>query len=208
MADTGGLTAEDLIGQTKARTGEVSFLADQDLASEHEALQKRWTEALQEDDRHNRNPEAPKVVAEIRELEERMESAMVVFKMRSIGRRAWQDLMLRHPPSKETKKTSPNAEFDPQRFPSAAVAASTTEIVFGDRSLTDADEIRRYVNHLADNASVGVFEHLLFPKCVDVNVGGAAVPKLPIPGRFLQASEQSGTTPVSEASLDPSFSDE
>ena len=208
MSDTGGLTAEDLIGQTKARTGEVEFLADQDLDAEHQALQRKWSEVLQEDDRHNRNPEAPKVLAEIRELEERMESAMVRFRMRSMGRRAWQDLMVRFPPSKETKKTSPNAEFDPQRFPAAAVAASTYEIVFGEQALADAEEIRKYVNHLADSASVGVFEHLLFPKCVDVNVGGAAVPKLPIPGRFLPQSEQSGSMPVSEESLDLSSSGE
>lgn len=197
MADGGTITAEDLFDKIKPRTAEVSILLDQDLDAEHRRLQNEWTSALREDDTTNREPLAPALLQRIRDVEAECEAAKVTFRFKSVGRRAWQDLLAKHPPTKEQKRERPNADFDPQRFPAAAIAASLVEPALSVAQVVDLEEVLTSAQY-----------DLLFGAAIDVNMGGASVPKLPIPGRLLQASGQSASTPAPGESLAPSSLDE
>lgn len=195
MSDA-GITAEDLLALVKPRTGEVALLLDQDLAAAHQRLQAELTDALLSDEKENRHPVAPKIVDQIRALEAEIDAAKIMFRFKAIGRRAWQDLMLKHPPSKDVKKIDPRAQFDPERFPVAAVAASLVE------PKMSVEQVALLEQRLTE----GQFS-VLWGKCVDVNVGGGDIPKLPTFGRLARLSELSAATADPGESPAPSFLD-
>lgn len=161
------------------------------LLDEHEAADKALGQALEDDARLNREPQAPALAVQVAQLEQRVEDAKTAFRFVSIGRKKWADLVASHPPSKDVLKADPRAEVDPETFPVEAIAASLVE------PLMTVEQVRR-LEQSCDDAQWNV----LWGACLAANVGGLESPKSVLAGSILRASELSVTTAVSAASLD------
>jgi hypothetical protein len=172
------------------RVAVAKVLLRQDLVARHEELEAAWIEAAQGDKRRRdeavaaRNLEgsiaeagvefderAPAIAEQIAELEEEMARYERSFKFRSIGYQPWQDLLAKHPPTKQQKAADARVDHNPETFPIAAMAASCVE-----PTLT-VDQAQRLVALLTTSQ----FTHL-WTKCLDANVGGLNVPKSRVPG--------------------------
>jgi hypothetical protein len=125
----------------------------------------------------------------VRELEDQMEAAKTSFTFRAIGRKAWADLVAKHPPTKAQLKVDPQADVDPESFPVAAIAASCVEPAL---TLEQAQRI--------ESAVTDVQWRVLYGACLTVNVGTSDLPKSVLAGLILQTSERSVTTAASEES--------
>jgi hypothetical protein len=137
-----------------------------DLVDEIEGLQRDLEQAQVFDHTENRAPQAPKIAALIVEKTEEALTHEVEFVFRSIGRRAWRDLLAAHPPTEEDKKAG--ADFNRESFPQAAMAASCV-------APTGATE--KDFQALADGNAIGDPQwNQLWLTCRDANVGGAEVP--------------------------------
>lgn len=181
---------------THRRTATVRILLHQDLEARHRELERRLDFEMTEDARLNRDPVAPDVADEIRALEAEIDDAKVPFTFRSVGKRAWADLLAKHPPTPEQRQTG-RAEFNPDTFPAAAVAASSLE------PSISPDAAARL--EAALNSSQ--FD-VLWGAVLDVNIGGLQSPKSAFAGRIRRPNGASVTTAAPEESLEASSSDE
>lgn len=77
----------------------------------------------------------PATAARLVEIEAEIEADIIEIRMQGIGRKAWRDLLAKHPPTREQKRDTPAAEFNPDTFPFEVIAASCA-------SPTTADEVR------------------------------------------------------------------
>lgn len=161
------------------------------LLDEHETADKALGQALEDDARLNREPQAPALAAAVAELEQAVEDAKTTFRFVSIGRKKWADLVASHPPSKDVLKADPRAEVDPEVFPVEAMAASLAE------PLMTVEQVGR-LERSCDDAQWNV----LWGACLAANVGGLESPKSVLAGSILRASELSAITAASVASLD------
>lgn len=172
------------------------ILLRQDLLAEHEELEADLAAALQGDLRENRSPTAPVISARIVELEAEIEAAKREFRFRSIGHRAWADLMADHPPTKDQLKSFPRIDHNPETFPVAAIAASCVDPVM---TVADATTLERVLNDTQFN--------VLLVKCVEANTGGVDTPKsAAASGIARHLNGQSASTPALAASPDLSSS--
>ena len=159
------------------------------LLADHAAADEELRQAIDEDSRENREPLAPALARRVRELEDQMEAAKTSFTFRAIGRKAWADLVAKHPPTKAQLKVDPQADVDPESFPVAAIAASCVEPAL---TLEQAQRI--------ESAVTDVQWRVLYGACLTVNVGTSDLPKSVLAGLILQTSERSVTTAASEES--------
>jgi len=157
-----------------ARTVVAKLLLRQDLEARHADLEAKIDEAARQDRMLNREEVAPQIAAELAELEDLIESEMVEFTFRSIGKRPYADLLAKHPPSKAQRQAGSNANVDTLAAP--LIAASCVDPVMSD------DEVVRL--ELALNNSQ--FD-LLFASAVDANIGGLEAPKSLAAGIYRQA---------------------
>lgn len=148
------------------RVAVARVLLRQDLITRHEALQADLARAVADDERENRMPQAPAIADEILELEQQISDAKVEFRFRSIGRRAWADLLAAHPPTKEQRQADVRVDHNPATFPIAAIVASCVEPAMTE---TDVVRLERALNSSQFDA--------LWVKCLDVNLGGLSDPK-------------------------------
>lgn len=181
---------------THRRTATVRILLHQDLEARHRELERRLDVEMAEDARLNRDPVAPDVADEIRALEAKIDAAKVPFTFRAVGKRAWSDLLAKHPPTVEQRQTG-RAEFNPDTFPAAAVAASSLE----PQITPDA------ASRLEAALNSSQFD-VLWGAVLDVNIGGLQSPKSAFAGRIRRPNGGSVTTPAPEESLEASSSDE
>jgi hypothetical protein len=123
----------DILAQAEnpeyVRVATARVLIRQDLLARHEELDAELQAAIASDGMHNRTPRAPALAAELEALEAEVEAAKVEFRFRSIGKRAWADLLAAHPPTREQKKADPRVDHNPDTFPAAAIAASCVDPV-------------------------------------------------------------------------------
>lgn len=181
------------------RTATAKVLIRQDLHARHDQLKADLARAVIHDERENKTPQAPRLAEELVELESQIEQAKVDFHFRSIGRKAWADLLAKHPPTKEQVRADRRADHNPATFPIAAIAASCVEPV-----MTEADVVR--LEQALNNSQFD----LLWTKCIDANVGGLVDPKDQVASfivrRASSPSDDSATT-TDVASLAASSSD-
>lgn len=62
---------------------------------------------------------------------------LYVFRFTSIGAQAWEDLILRHPPTDEHRQEHGRVDFNPDTFPTAAVAACLAAVVHPDGTVDE-----------------------------------------------------------------------
>ncbi len=178
------------------RSTTVRILLRQDLVERHARLDQELADAMAADARLNRDPVAPTVADEILALEAELEAAKVPFMFRSIGRKAWADLIAAHPPTQAQRLAYRGVGYNPETFPIAALAASAVEPAI------DLPAAHRLEAALNDSQ----FE-LLWTAALEVNRGVDA-PKSGVAGRIRRTSDAFGSTAAIEESLDPSSSGE
>jgi hypothetical protein len=171
------------------RTTTARILLRQDLLAEHDRLEAELTAAVQADAAENRLPEAPAISQQILDLEAEIDAAKIEFRFRSIGHRAWADLMAAHPPTKEQLKVLGRIDHNPLTFPSAAIAASCIDPAMTDDDVT---QLERLLNDTQFN--------LLFVRCVEANTGGMDTPKSAAAGVIHRVNGRSANTPAPAAS--------
>lgn len=118
------------------RTAKVCL--DGRIVAEIETLAREHAVAKRDDENLNRDPVAPGIATQIRELTEQAHDAEVEFVFRAMGRKAWRDLVAGHPPTPEQRKAG--ADFNPATFPPAAMAACCIDPVG-----VDFDELAQLV---------------------------------------------------------------
>lgn len=108
------------------RTVRIPMRAD--LVDEISTLEARMMRERQIDLRENRDPVAPQLAAQIREMEDELAASEVAFTFRSIGRRPHAKLVADNPPTDEQKKEAVAGDYvlnyNPDAFPPALLAAS------------------------------------------------------------------------------------
>jgi hypothetical protein len=172
------------------RTATARILLRQNLLAEHDRLEAELADAMQGDTIENRLPQAPIVSQQILDLETEIDAAKVEFRFRSIGHRAWADLMAAHPPTKEQVKVLGRIDHNPLTFPSAAIAASCVDPAM---TVDDVAQLERLLNDTQFN--------LLFVRCIEANTGGMDTPKSAAAGAIHRVNGRSANTPAPAASL-------
>lgn len=174
-------------------------LLRQDLLAEHDRLDAQLAAVIADDARLNRIPAAPGLAERIEELEAEIDAAKVEFRFRSVGKRTWANLLAKHPPTKDQKRSEPGLDHNPETFPVAAIAASCFD---PELTVRDVERLERALN----SSQFG----LLWAKCVDANVGGVSDPKSVAAGLIRRANglSASSATAAVEPSLAASSSDE
>lgn len=181
------------------RVATARVLLRQDLPAKHAALEAELAAAVARDATTNERDQAPVISQQILDLEAETEAAKVEFRFRSIGKRAWADLLAAHPPSKKqlaewaTLKQKP-ADHNPETFPIAAIAASCI-VPEG----VDTDVVLRLERAMTDSQFTA-----LWRTCLDANLGGVEDPKSMAAGQILRAKERSESIAVPAASADQS----
>lgn len=175
------------------RTATARILLRQDLLTQHQQLEADLDAAIQADNAENRTPQAPAISQQILDLEAEIDAARIEFRFRSIGHRAWADLMAAHPPTKEQIKALGRIDHNPETFPIAAIAASCVEPAM---TVDDVAQLDRALNDTQFN--------LLLVRCVEANTGGVDTPKSVAAGVIHRVNGRSVTTPAPVASPDQS----
>lgn len=191
MAD---LSLDEVLSQAEnpsyVRVATARVLLRQDLVAKHAELSDELEAAIQRDATVNERDRAPDIAKQIEALDAEIAAAKVEFRFRSIGRRAWADLLAKHPPTKQQAKEQ-RVDHNPLTFPLAAIAASCV-LPEG----IDLDAVKRLEASLTDAQFTA-----LWRACIDANMGGTEDPKSLTAGLIRQVSERSGRTPASEGSL-------
>lgn len=141
--------------------------------------------------------QAVEVAKELRAVEAEIDAALVEFRFVAVGKRAWSDMLAKHPPTKQQRERDPRLDHNPDTFPIAAIAASCAE-----PEMT-VEQVRR----LDEALSLAQFSKL-WDACLEANIGGDVGPKSVAAGLILRANELYATTAVSGESLAASSSDE
>lgn len=148
------------------RTTTARILLRQSLLKRHAELDARLVATTAADEKHNREPEAPALRAEIEALEAEIEAAFTTFTFANVGHRKWADLGRDNAPTKEQLAEYGRLEHNPDTFPIAAIAASCIE----------PEMTPEGVAELAEVISVTQFT-VLWNACLDANTGGLESPK-------------------------------
>lgn len=132
------------------------------------------------------HPERLATAERLTEIEAEMESSLIEFRFRSIGHRAWADLLRDHPPTKAQLQLDRTLDHNPETFPTAAVSASCIEPV-----MTVAEVERLEASALID---VRAWSEI-WKACIAANVASAN-PKSQAAGWMLRQNERSEKPPT------------
>jgi hypothetical protein len=111
---------DELYQPTKTR---ATICLDSDLVLAIERLEAQLAVESRIDETQNRTPQAPQIAEQIVELREQAKSAEVEFVFRSIGRKAYTDLIRAHPPTEAQKtEAGANLAWNVDTFPPALLA--------------------------------------------------------------------------------------
>jgi hypothetical protein len=201
MEITGGI--QELLAEIEPVTSTARVLLRQSLQERHDALDAELMRVLREDAVANREPLAPAIEAELEELEAEMESASRVFKFRALSRLEWQEIVAKHPPSKETRRTDPRAEVDDRKFWPEAIAASCVDPKM---TIEDAHKLQSGWKTDDGEQRPGLNDaqwNLLVEGCAKANRGGGTLGKSLALGRIRQVREQSAASVLETDGLSP-----
>lgn len=197
-AGTAPLTIEEILAVAddpayhRVVTAKIAMVP-QALRDEHADLERELSALITDT---VSDPERIRVAARLAELEQTIEASVVEFRFKAIGRRAWADLLAKHPASDAQRRRDPGLDHNPETFPYVAMAASCVSPVM------TVDQVR----HLDASQAVDVDSWTrLWGACVRANVQDA-VPKSMAAGLILRQSAGSAATPVNGASLAQSSS--
>ncbi len=195
-------TIDEMLAELQPRTATARVLFRQDMLSKHAELEAELARTVDLDERENRIPEAIKAAEKVQRFEADIEKAKVPFTFKQIGRRAWADLIAKHPPSKDQRDAARRQnlgvlDHDPETFPVAAVAASCVTPVL---TVVDVQRLEEALNQSQ--------WQLLWVACLDANLGGTDDPKSLTAGFVLRLNGESEKPPTSSASRAASSSAE
>lgn len=142
------------------------------------------------------HPDRQRTAERLAEIETEIEAATVEFRFRSIGHRAWADLLRKHPPTAKQLAKDRKLDHDPENFPYEAIAASCVE-----PEMT-VEQVRRLEASPAFDVRAWTE---LWSACLRANVTAPA-PKSLAAGLILRQSGGSAITAVNGASLAASSS--
>ncbi len=128
---------EMMAAKTSARV-DTPIQLDGAAAQRIDSLREEIREAHKADLRENRNALAPGLRDELREMVEQAKGTQVIFTFESIGRLAWDAMVVAHPARAEDKKIEKEAAWNLDTFPPALIAASCVE---PEMTLEEATEI-------------------------------------------------------------------
>lgn len=172
----------DLLERATPLVVEVAVCTAGDLVTRHASLMAQL-DGLSKSGSIGGNPEAVAVLEQIEAVEAEQEASTMVVKVKSVGRRAWADLLREHPPRPEDKGWDHNTDT----FPVAAVAASIGVPV-------------EQVDALAESLPPGEWGKL-WDAAAFVNAGPMPHPKVPARvTELVRANGRSSTTSASVAS--------
>jgi hypothetical protein len=165
----------------KPRVVEATIVVRYDLLDEHQRLELKLAEA---GDTQERRRLAEQVVA----LEGEIAAEAKVFTFHDIGGR-WMALIGEHPPTKAQVEDDANLDHNPETFPPAAIAESSS-----DPKLTV-----RQVERLRERLRLVEWQKL-WAATLDANLGVVAAPKSLLAGAVLRLNGASANTLVAGAS--------
>lgn len=90
---------DDLLAQARPITRTVRLCLRGDLIAERQRLEQELAAARAIDKGQNKAPTAPAIAKRIRKVEAEQDAASIEFEVRSIGHRAWDELLDKFPPS-------------------------------------------------------------------------------------------------------------
>lgn len=175
----------DRLARAKPRTEIVPVCLDGSLVNKHQEAVVALAAATASDDSLAIDPEVHACAQAVRDVEAEIEDATIRFKLGTVSREVWADLLAAFPPSKEERRAG--HDHDPKRFPPAAVKACTLEPE--DFTIEDAQAIAK-----SDSVPAGEFNKL-WAVVFGLNVTGTPAPKLAAATELLRANALSSTTP-------------
>ena len=163
-----------------------------ELYEEHERLDALLPTLVS--DTIESHPDREPTARRLREIEEEIEASAFEIEFTGIGHRAWVALQAKYPPTSAQLKANRQLEFNPDKFPEAAIAASTELTIDQVIQLTE----KRWFNEKCWNE--------LWSACLRVNVVDPAPKSLA--ASILLRSVESFERHTTTESPAPSSSDE
>lgn len=111
------------------------FAVPQSLRDEHAMLEALLPSLVS--DTIDEHPDRVATADRLLEIEAAMDAAAIEFRFRSIGHRAWADLLKAHPPTKDQLRDDRNLDHNPETFPHVAMAAACIDPVMS------VDDVKR-----------------------------------------------------------------
>jgi hypothetical protein len=112
---------DEIAARRKPRETTTWVVLDHDLVVRHEQVERDLRLARLTDERENRIPQAPKLQAELDELEQDIHEAAVPFRFRAMPRKAYRELIEAHPDPAGEKR------WNDETFPPALIAACAVD---------------------------------------------------------------------------------
>jgi len=188
---------KDIFESVKPRQHTVKVCMRGDIIDRQKSLERQLRETRKEDEQKNRKPQAPKIARKIEALQKEAEEHTFEFVFQAIGQRKWNDLIAKNPPTPEQKKlaktNNDRIDFDLEKFPIKAIAASVVE---PEMSNEDVDKMYDVLNFAQWTT--------IWTACIEANVGDSSVPKSALAsqtlGRSIKKLEQRQESTPQEAS--------
>lgn len=157
---------QDILKAKRANRLSVDIALDPTLKPRMQDLEKQIRQARRDDQRENRNPQAPGLVKQLEALEQEFRDSVVTFTFQDIGRSRFEALVETHPPTEaQLKKHGDQLSWNPDTIPAALIAATCVE---PEITLEDAEQ-------LVTDWSTGDVQ-LLFNAALQVCLETASVP--------------------------------
>lgn len=193
---------DDVRSRVKPRTASVRvLLGAADLPDRYEALDVELIRLTKGSDTLDAAGEIASITDQMSELQAEMDAATMEFKFKALPRSAWRKLVSEHPPSRELQKKNPRAEFAPETFIPAALAASCIDPAM---TVEEAEEL------VGADDREGLLSEAQFNDvwicCYSVNVR-SDIPKSDLASRFLRLNGASVKPPTTTESPSASSSD-
>jgi hypothetical protein len=178
------MTAFDVdawLNDYQPHTAEARICTRFDLLAQHSQLENELEAATKD---NQRRALARKVV----KLEAEIEASEKVFTFADIGGQ-WVDLIGKHPPTKEQLDADGSLDHNPETFPVAAIAASSTDPKL---TVEQSERLRVKLQFIQWQK--------LWMATLEANLGMATAPKSLLAGAVLRLNGVSETTPALEES--------
>lgn len=184
-------TVDDFLGGYQSPRVTVRVTQRADLLARHADLKHQHQIALRDDLQLNRDPQAPAVIDELRDVEAELAASEFPFTFEALGRHKYMRVKAAHPARKQDR--SDRLDFNADTFPAALIAASAVE-----PTMTDEQAVE-----LVDRLSDGQFTKL-WNAAIAVNVGSDDVPKSVLRSDSAASNGTSSTTASPEESPEAS----
>lgn len=170
-----GFDVDTWLDDYQPRTVETRICTRYDLVEQHAKLEQQL--ATETTDTRRKT-----LARKITKLEQEIEAVEKVFLFADIGGQ-WMDLIGQHPPTKVQLDADKNLDHNPETFPVAAVAASSSQ-----PELTE-DQVKRMRSKLQHTQWEKIWGATL-----EANLGMVIAPKSVLAGLVLRRNGASGTT--------------